>query len=136
MDEDHCRVLGAYSRSGLEIVVDRCEITDAGASALTEVLGHNQGPTRLDHCHIDNIVLANGLRGNRCLKFLSVLISNDPFLGSRESLAIMGALRENKGLIKLDLHYSFEVNDETWGASLILSRHIRHLRSWISGQER
>jgi hypothetical protein len=61
MDENHCRVLGAYSRSGLEIVLDHCNITDAGASALAEVLGHNQGPTRLDRCDIDNMVLANGL---------------------------------------------------------------------------
>jgi hypothetical protein len=115
MDEDHCRVLGAYSRSGLEIILDHCELTSAGASSLAEVLGHNQGPTRLDRCYIDNIVLANGLRGNSRLKSLRVLISNDPAGGSREVLAIMGALRENKGLLELNLHYDFTLNDETWG---------------------
>jgi hypothetical protein len=113
MDEDHCRVLGAYSRAGLEIILDHCKITAAGANALADVLGHNQGPTRLYHCCIDNIVLANGLRGNSRLKSLRVLISDGPEVSSL--LAIMGALRENKGLIELDIRYDFTLNDETWG---------------------
>jgi hypothetical protein len=116
MDEDHCRMLGTYSRSGLEIILNHCKITDAGASALAEVLGHNQGPTRLDRCHIDSIVLANGLRGNRCLKLLRMLISNCPEVSSREVLAVTGALRENKGLVELSFLCDFKVNDETWGA--------------------
>jgi hypothetical protein len=64
MDKDHCRVLGGYSRPGLEIVLDSCTLTSAGTRALAEVLGRNQGPTRLDLCQIDNSVLAEGLRGN------------------------------------------------------------------------
>jgi hypothetical protein len=116
MDEDHCRVLGAaYSRSGFAIELIFCKVASAGASVLAEVLGHNQGPTRLDYCYIDNIVLANGLRGNSRLKSLTVRICNDPVVGIREILAIMGALRENKGLLELNLRYSFGVNDETWG---------------------
>jgi hypothetical protein len=34
MDEDHCRVLGGYSRPGLEIMLDRCKLTSTGTSAL------------------------------------------------------------------------------------------------------
>jgi hypothetical protein len=34
LDEDHCRVLGGYSRPGLEIEIIHCRITSAGASAL------------------------------------------------------------------------------------------------------
>jgi hypothetical protein len=34
MDENHCRVLGAYSRLDLEIVLEDCGISDAGASIL------------------------------------------------------------------------------------------------------
>jgi hypothetical protein len=67
MDENHCRVFGAYSRPGLEIEMIRCKVTNSGASFLAEVLGRDQGPTRLDFCDIDNFFLADGLRGNsRC----------------------------------------------------------------------
>jgi hypothetical protein len=51
MDENHCRVLGASSRPGLEIKLKSCEVTSAGAISLAEVLGRNQGPTELDHCY-------------------------------------------------------------------------------------
>jgi hypothetical protein len=115
MDEDHCRVLGAYSRAGLEISLVCCKITSAGTNALTEVLGRNQGPTKLDRCHIDNIVLANGLRGNSRLKSLKPRRSNNYEVGNREVLAIAGALKENKGLVELALHNGYGLNDETWG---------------------
>jgi hypothetical protein len=70
MDENHCRVLGTFSRPALEIVLHQCKITSAGGNALAEVLGCNQGPTKLDLCSIDNVVLADGLRGNSRLKSL------------------------------------------------------------------
>jgi hypothetical protein len=60
LDEDHIRVVGTYSRPGLEIVLDDCTITSARTSALAEVLGRNQGPTKLyftPFCSIDNFVL-------------------------------------------------------------------------------
>jgi hypothetical protein len=60
MDEDHFRVLGAYSRPGLEVELKHCLITGATAAVLAEVLGSNQGPTKLDDCYIENSVLANG----------------------------------------------------------------------------
>jgi hypothetical protein len=111
MNEDHCRVLGAFSRPGLEIVLHRCTITSAGASALAEGLGRNQGPTKLHLCQIDNSVLAEGLRGNSRLESLKLRLSNSP-----EDIAIMGALRENKGLVALHLmYYEFRLNDESWG---------------------
>jgi hypothetical protein len=115
MDENYCRVLGTYSRPGLEIVLDDCKITSAGASALGEVLGRNQGPTKLDRCYIDNVVLANGLRENSRLKSLKPRLSDSPEDGNREFHAISDALRENKGLVDLDLCYRFAMNDETWG---------------------
>jgi hypothetical protein len=117
MDENHCRVLGDYSRPGLEIVLDRCKITSAGASALAEVLGRNQGPTKLDFCVIDNLVLADGLRGNSRLKSLRPrLISSNLEVRNRQILAIADAVRENKGLVEFNLRYYFCLNDETWGA--------------------
>jgi hypothetical protein len=116
MDENHCRVLGAYSRPDLEIVLVDCAISDAGASALAEVLGRNQGPTKLDFCCIDNFVLANGLRGNSSLKILRPRILSSSGNGNQELLAIAGALRENKGLVDLNFSYRFDMNDETWGA--------------------
>jgi hypothetical protein len=114
MDENQCQALGAYSRPDLEIVLIRCKLTSAGTSALVEVLGRNQGPTKLIGCDIDNIVLADGLRGNSRLKVFRPLISNN---GNRQVLAIAGALKENKGLVTLDLRTSrLSVSDETWSA--------------------
>jgi hypothetical protein len=88
LDGNHCRVLGDYSRPGLEIVLHRCKITSAGAGALTEVLGRNQGPTKLHFCEIDNVVLANGLRGNSSLKSLKLRIFSSSEDGNRELLAV------------------------------------------------
>jgi hypothetical protein len=116
MDENHCRVIGDYSRPGLEIVLDCCNITSAGARALIEVLGRNQGPTKLNCCYIDNFVLANGLRGDSRLKSFKPRISRSPGVGNPEVLAIAGALKENKGLVDLDLWHNFRISDETWGA--------------------
>jgi hypothetical protein len=115
LDEGHCRVLGTYSRPDLEIVVDRCKITSAGASTLAEVLGRNQGPTKLVYCRVDNSVLANGLRGNSRLKSFRPTFSEDFDVRSQELLAIAGGLRENKGLVDLDLcQNAFNLSDETW----------------------
>jgi hypothetical protein len=116
MDEDHLRVLGEYSRPGLEIVLIDCKITNAGASALVEVLGRNQGPTKLDYCEIDNLVLANGLRENSRLKSFRPHLSDSPDDGNREILAIAGTLKENKGLVNLELWQDFRMSDETWDA--------------------
>jgi hypothetical protein len=116
MDENHCRALGTYSRPGLEIELIRCELTRAGTSALAEVLGRNQGPIKLDRCGIDYSVLANGLRGNSRLKSLSPRTSRNLEVGNQELLAIAGALKENKGLVDLDLCYGLTMGDETWDA--------------------
>jgi hypothetical protein len=75
VDENHCLVIGAYSRPGLEIELKHCRIEGVAADALAEVMGRNQGPTKLDRCVIDNAVLANGLRGNRRLGE----VQNTPF---------------------------------------------------------
>jgi hypothetical protein len=109
MDENHCRVLGAYSRPGLDIVLVSCKLTSAGTRALAEVIGRNQGPTRLDSSGIDYSVLANGFRGNTRLKSLRARMWS-----SRKLLAIADALKENKGLVDLNLGPSSTMSDETW----------------------
>jgi hypothetical protein len=116
MDEDIIRVLGAYSRPDLEIVLVRCTTTTAGASALAGVLRRNQGPTTLDQCDIDNFVLADGLRGNSRLKSLKLRFSGNLEVRNRQILAIADAVRENKGLVEFGLRYYFCLKDETWGA--------------------
>jgi hypothetical protein len=118
LDENHCRVLGSYSRPGLEIGLNSCRFTNAGARALAEVLGRNQGPTELTLCFINNSILADGLRGNSRLKILrSRTISSCPEGDREEVLAIVGGLRENKGLVQLRLENGHRfVNDEAWGA--------------------
>jgi hypothetical protein len=76
---------------------------------LAEVLGRNQGPTRLDYCEINYSVVANGLRGNSSLKFFKPL-------GNQEILVIADALKENKGLVDFDLRHNLTTTDETWNA--------------------
>jgi hypothetical protein len=115
LGENQCRVLGAYSRPDLEIELTLCRITGAAATVLAEVLGHNQGPTKLDRCTIDNVVLVDGLRGNCRLESLILRLSNNLEVVDREVLAIAGALRENKGLVNLNLCYVIAAaSDETW----------------------
>jgi hypothetical protein len=114
LDEHHCRVLGTFSRPGLEIEMIRCKLTSAGTSALVEVLGRNQGPTKLDSCRIDYSVLADGLRGNSRLKGLYISRPHDEIC-NRQVLAIADAVKENKGLVDL-MFDCFSWNDETWAA--------------------
>jgi hypothetical protein len=117
LDGDQIRVLGAYSRPGLEIVLIYCQLTSAGTSALAEVLERNQGPTKLEICDIDYSVLAGRLElhGNSSLKSLAPRSSGDLDDENRELQAIAGYLRQYRGLIELDLScYDCSVNDETW----------------------
>jgi hypothetical protein len=67
-------------------------------------------------CYIDNFILANGLRGNSRMKSLKLSISTSDEVSNRTFLAIAGALKENKGLVDLNLSYSLRLNDGTWDA--------------------
>jgi hypothetical protein len=58
MDESQIGVLRTFSRPDLKIELIDCKLTSTGTRALAEVLGRNQGPTKLDVCNVDNIVLA------------------------------------------------------------------------------
>jgi hypothetical protein len=116
LDEDNIRVLGECLKPDLEIKLDQCQIKGATAAVLAQVLGSNQGPTKLDYCYIDNFALADGLRGNSRLKSLIPRLSTSRDHGNQELLAIAGALKENAGLVRLYVRYGFSVNDETWDA--------------------
>jgi hypothetical protein len=105
LDESHCRILGVHSRPGLEIELIRCKLTSTGASALAKVLGRNQGPTKLEFCYVDNIAFADGLRGKSRLKSFTQRLSSSTEVGNQEVLAIAGAVRENKGLVDLNLSF-------------------------------
>jgi hypothetical protein len=89
---------------------------------LSEVFACNRGPTKVHECDIDTLVLADGLRGNSRLKIFKPVLSDDREVGNRQILAIAGAIRENKGLVALDLGYNrrlrhdLRMSDETWGA--------------------
>jgi hypothetical protein len=117
LDENHCRVLGAYSRPDLEIEVHLCTFSNAGARTLTEVLGRNEGPTGITWRSIDNLVLADGLRGNTRLKSFTLIqnITSNIEDSDREVLAIADALNDNKGLVELELNYAL-LSDEAWDA--------------------
>jgi hypothetical protein len=119
-----CRVLGTYSKPGLKIDLSYCRIAGAASEVLAEVLGRNQGPTKLDRCKTDNVVLTNELRGNNHLKSLALIVSDDFDVGKLQVFAIAGALRENKGLV---LTWVFGIGTQ----SAILSRRIRLSRFCI-----
>jgi hypothetical protein len=116
LNEDQIRVLGAFSRPGLDFELCKCKIEGAAAEALAEVLGRNRGPTRLTLCGIDYSVLANGLRGNSRLKSLNNYTDSNRNVSNQDLLATADALKENKGLVSLNLMYDFRVSDETWDA--------------------
>jgi hypothetical protein len=116
MDENQIRVLGDYSRPDLEIELDSCKFTSAETGALVDILRHNQGLTRLEWCYIDYSVLADGLRGNSRLRSLKARSSVDYENSKRQLLAIAGALKENKGLVDLNLSSVCWASDETWAA--------------------
>jgi hypothetical protein len=119
LDEDNIRVLGEFSKPDLEIKLDQCQITGATATVLAQVLGRNQGPTKLDYCYIDNFALADGLRGNSRLKSLRPRLSINPEDGNQELLAIAGALEENTGLVHLDIRYRDRSNHyELWRGTI------------------
>jgi hypothetical protein len=133
IDENQCRVLGAYSKPYLEIELTDCAITAAGTSALAEVLGRNQGPTKLDRCDIDYSVLADGLRGNSRLKILRARFSSNLEDNTRNAIAIAGALRENKGLVEQKLRSRWK--DGTWDAvcdSLKTHPTLQVLDLWVN----
>jgi hypothetical protein len=115
LDEDHFRALGAFWKPGLEIELNDCQIT-GDAEVLAEVLASNQGPTKLDCCYMDYSVFANGLRGNSRLKSLKRFITHNHAADfNQEVLAIAGALKENKGLVELNLNDEFGgMSDECW----------------------
>jgi hypothetical protein len=130
MDENHCHVLGAYSRPDLEIELIRSRLTSTGASALAEVLGRNQGPTDLTYCDMDPLLLLDGLRGNSRLKSLILRLCDIPGVENQErlviasgnyddvdrkALAIAGPLKENTGLVVCDLRFCM-LRDEAWNA--------------------
>jgi hypothetical protein len=117
MDEDQIRVLGGDSRPDLGIVLINCKLTSAGTTALAEILGRDQGPTELAFCKIDNFIFAKGLRGNSRLKIFRPRILGNNENRNRQLLAIMGALKENEGLVDLDIwRDEVKLKDETWGA--------------------
>jgi hypothetical protein len=111
LDEGHCRVLGDFSKPGLEVELKYCRIVGVGAEALADVLGRNQGPTKLNYCEIESFVLANGLRGNSRLKSLTHRITRN-----QDFFPITGALKENKGLVDVHLRHGLWMSDETWDA--------------------
>jgi hypothetical protein len=96
-------------------VLDHCKLTSAAAGVLAQVLGRNQGSTKVDFCYLDNVVLADGFRGNSRLKSLRPLLSRYHEVADQEVLAIAAALRDNKGLVDLNLSFCW-MSDEKWNA--------------------
>jgi hypothetical protein len=108
-------VLGDFSKPGLEIKLISCISMGAATSALVQLLGRNQGPTNLSFCEIGNLVVADGLRGNSRLKnFKPCRSENYPEDVDRVVLTLAGALRENKGLLHLDLTLYWIMSENAW----------------------
>jgi hypothetical protein len=127
MDEDQIRALGAVSRPDLEMKLVGCLLSGASAEALAEVLKRNQGPTEISNCDIDNLIIADALRGNSHLKTLRTFtISRSNEAGNREFFAITSALRENKGLVYLGIRPDLTMSDESWDAGCDCLKTLAH----------
>jgi hypothetical protein len=115
INENHCRVLGTYSRPGLEIELYGCRLRGAADGTMAEVLGRNQGPTKLVYCkgEIDSVMLSNGLRGNSRLKRMMLCPVNHDAAGQEILTRIASALKENKGLVGFYLRYDLNESDDT-----------------------
>jgi hypothetical protein len=59
---------------------------------------------------MDYSPLADGLRGNSRLKSFRPCLTTDS--ANQEPLAIADALKENKGLVDLELRYDIRISDE------------------------
>jgi hypothetical protein len=108
LDEDHCRVLAAASRPGLEIVLENCKITNAGARIFAESFRLNQGPTKLICCRINSEILAEAMRGNTVVNTLTL-----KYVETHELYLLARALQEDRGLVKLD--FASIIGPETLG---------------------
>jgi hypothetical protein len=101
----HILMISRQHNTGLEIELIGCTITCA--TVLAGVLGSNQGPTKLD----------------RFLYWWHFRWRE--WVVRKQSSAELGT---KEGLVELILYYKYITNE-------ILSRHIRHLRYWISVQQ-
>jgi hypothetical protein len=105
LDEDRFRMLGDFSKPGLEIKVKTRQVAGAAAKVLVHILGCDQGPTKLASCDIGKFVLGDGLRGNSRLKSLRLPTFSHSEDGNPDILVIAGASIQNKGLVDFDLRF-------------------------------
>jgi hypothetical protein len=115
LDNDDCRIVAAASRPGLEIVLNRCKIMEAGARIFARSLRLNQGPTKVIHCSIDGEILAEALRGNTIITTLFVSGFKGIARNNHKLNLLARALREDRGLVKLNLGHGM-IDAATLGA--------------------
>jgi hypothetical protein len=116
LEEDQIRVLGTYSRPGLDIELKYCRIAGAAAAVywLRSLDAIRARPSWI-YVKLTFFFLA-GFRGNNRLKSFRPRLSHNLGVSNHEVLAIAGALKENKGLVELELRHDLTMSDETWGA--------------------
>jgi hypothetical protein len=114
LDKEHCLALESNDRADLEIELSNCKLTDDGTQAFLESQRRNKGPNKLLNCKLDISVLAEAVRENTSLKSLKPCgeLDHDHLShGDFETLA--RALKENKGLVTLDLAGQ-PISEESW----------------------
>ena len=92
------------------LIISGCDIGDEGAAAFSQVIAVNKTLEELNLCEngIGNegaAKLADGLRSAVSLQQL--LLDNNPSLGDSGAVALAGALKANKTLVRLHLYLGF-----------------------------
>jgi hypothetical protein len=113
LNTDHCRAIDALDTStnvGLELELSQCLTIELGEKILLESIGKNRGPTKLKGCQIGIRRLADAIRGNNRLNYLSL---HETSHNKEESLHFFEALAENEGITILILN-SLPITHAIW----------------------
>jgi hypothetical protein len=114
LDEHHCIALESNDRMDLDIEFSNCKLTDDGTLAFLKSQRRNKGPERLLNCKMNVAVLAEAVRGNRSLKSLKPCGElDDDQLSPEDFETLAQALRENEGLVTLDIAGQ-PIIEESW----------------------
>jgi hypothetical protein len=113
LNEEQWHALASVSRIDVDLNLEYCSLSDDTGcrDAFLECLQNDRGPTKLDRCQIDSGVLAAAFTGNSRVTSLR-LPSNRTEDGAGVGL-LFRALRNNRGLVDLNLYGSFS-SDENW----------------------
>jgi hypothetical protein len=109
LSEDHCLALATMSRLDVELIMNRCSLSNNSEGAFVECLQSDRGPVNLNWCRIDSQIIADALTGDsRVTSFKPLFNVTDADLA-----ILLRALANNRGLMVLVLG-GVPISDENW----------------------